>query len=365
MGKPKLLKAGYWKEQLYQNSFKKFERNRNEIVETHSSDILVVVGGGLGDTIMQLPVVLELMKNYKQGKVYVTMQPRFTPHYHKMGIETLDYTLSNNMIKRIKVNKVFLEKVYKKTFKYALHLGGHSDFLRIINLDKFISAERWIGSGAPLIDLSEELQKKTVQIDEKSILGDFRKYLFEVFQDEKYLSDFQFTIEWPEKEENSQEKYVVIGVGSSDRTHILEVSKLSEFLNILLERVPKYQVLLLGAGEEQEKYADRVLEALQNKNVVNLVNKSSLLNTFRLINGAEFFIGMDSGLYNIAAIIGRPTIGFFSQESKYEHKELSSVRTLIGNEGESEEKYEYGITRLNSISCDQFIKSCKELNIFK
>jgi len=365
MGKPKILKAGYWKERLYQKSFKKFERVQDESVENYSEDILVVVGGGLGDTIMQLPVVLELMKNYKQGKVYVTMQARFTAHFHKMGIETWDYTLSNNMMKRIKINKEFLNKVSSKTFKYVLHLGGHSDFLRINNLDKYIKTQFWIGSGSPLIGLSETLQKKTIQINEKSVLGDFRRYLSEVFKDEKYLSDFQFTIAWPEKEENRQEKYVVVGVGSSDRTHILEVKKLVEFLNILLKRVPEYQFLLLGSGDEQEKYAERVVQALEKSNVVNMVNKSSLLNTFKLINGAEFFVGMDSGLYNVAAIIGRPTIGFFSHESKYEHKELKNVRTLVGSEKETEEKYEYGCAHINSISGGQFITSGKELKIFK
>ncbi|MGL5578725.1 MAG: glycosyltransferase family 9 protein, partial [Fusobacteriaceae bacterium] len=136
----------------------------------------------------------------------------------------------------------------------------------------------------------------------------------------------------------------------------------------LLEKYPEEKIYLLGSGKLHHAYAENLLENIKSVNLINMVNKTNLKEAFNLIARSRLFIGFDSGLYNLAFTLRKPTIVLFrSKENGFAH-EVPWVKVLLPqkNIDPSEIKVNsiYSNKEINSISKESFreaLESWKEI----
>lgn len=74
-------------------------------------------------------------------------------------------------------------------------------------------------------------------------------------------------------------------------------------------------IVLLGNGEDEEKAARRMREAMRGIPAIDLTSQTPLRETMGVLANLSLFIGNDTGINHIAAALGVPTIGLFGPTS--------------------------------------------------
>ena len=93
--------------------------------------------------------------------------------------------------------------------------------------------------------------------------------------------------------------YALVGISAQDTYRIWPMDRLSKVINFIPE---KYKVVLLGYGDLDLKNATEIESSVKiPKRIVNMVNKTSVIEMFNLISNSQFVIGMDSAPVHIAA----------------------------------------------------------------
>ena len=96
-----------------------------------------------------------------------------------------------------------------------------------------------------------------------------------------------------------EQDYVVIAFSASTESKSWELEKFAQVIDAV---PPKYKVVLTGAGKYDEMKVERLIHMVNNKSrVINLVNKTSVVDLVSLIAYSELVIGNDSAAVHIAA----------------------------------------------------------------
>ena len=104
-------------------------------------------------------------------------------------------------------------------------------------------------------------------------------------------------------------RYAVIAISSSVAKKIWELNKFAA----IIDMIPSdYKVVLLGAGEDDVLRAKQITDSVDNNTrIINLINKTSILDMISVISKAAFVIGNDSAAVHIAAATHVPSICVF------------------------------------------------------
>ncbi|PMP91369.1 MAG: hypothetical protein C0170_05005 [Hydrogenobaculum sp.] len=101
--------------------------------------------------------------------------------------------------------------------------------------------------------------------------------------------------------------YVAIGIGTGVQSKDWPDEHYIRLIEYILSKYNKNIVLLGKTSEERaSKYN------LDIKRVYNLINKTSIMEAIDIIKNADTFIGLDSGLTHISAMLGIKTIAMYS-----------------------------------------------------
>jgi ADP-heptose:LPS heptosyltransferase len=145
------------------------------------------------------------------------------------------------------------------------------------------------------------------------------------------LSDFQ--IKLPEKQNQIfpyQFIAVQISAANNDQTYKnWPANHWVNFLKNLKEHYPEKNIVLLGAKSEVEIAAK--IEKELNSKVNSLVGKTNIKEAIHILNQAELFIGLDSGLLHLAVVLGKPTFSIWgpSSISLYGYERFSSMHKCV------------------------------------
>lgn len=353
MKKPTFLKWSYIKNSFYKWLLKDIEYLSANQKHFTPNSILIVVGGGLGDNLVFYPVIEHIIKSQKFKKVSIAMEDKWQEVYKILKIDSETYTYCNNFFKRVLHNRSFFKKLNKNAYETVLYLGGYD------NLHSYIANCYSItGSG-----VQQGVDKKTKQYTASYVLEELRKLYFNTTQGNKInLKDFYFT--WPYQQEAFNET-ILFGIGAAGKHKMFDINVLAELLRGISKVFSEKNIILLGNGEWQERYAEKVLEEVGSSNIISKVNQLSLKESLTYVNSGYLFIGVDSALYNAAALFGKKTIGLFPYlHQGYEHS-LDNVVVVKGKSENSEIKSEYGTMRLNSIESEDLLEAYKLLKIGK
>ncbi len=103
----------------------------------------------------------------------------------------------------------------------------------------------------------------------------------------------------------TQSEFISFGIGGGRKSdwRFWPAENYAELINLL----PNENFLLLGGGAEDAYQADIILANLQSSNVLNLVNQVTMEQSLGLLVRSKFVVGNDSGLTNLAAVLGVKT----------------------------------------------------------
>lgn len=83
----------------------------------------------------------------------------------------------------------------------------------------------------------------------------------------------------------------------------------------ICEFIEKYNsnIVLLGNGEESEKLS-QIIEQKKYSNVINLISKTSILESAQIIQNAKACISGDTGMLHVSCALNKPTVAVFSEK---------------------------------------------------
>lgn len=157
---------------------------------------------------------------------------------------------------------------------------------------------------------------------------------------------------------------ISIAIGTSSREKVCSPYRMKEYVEILLEKFPNEKIYLLGNGKVHREYSRILQELVKSEEIVDLVDKTSIGEAFERIAKSKLFVGFDSGLFNFAYTVRKPTVVLFRKEvTAFAHEE-PWVRILKYQELKDDIEDEiYPNREMNSIEAKDFERAVESLKI--
>jgi ADP-heptose:LPS heptosyltransferase len=111
------------------------------------------------------------------------------------------------------------------------------------------------------------------------------------------------------------EKYVVICTGYTAPIREFPAKYINELTDYIIKK--GYTPVFLGKKQSSLGYEDRILEGNFNQEIdyskgINLIDKTTLLQTGKIIAGAKTIVGVDNGLLHVAGCTNIPIVGGYT-----------------------------------------------------
>jgi ADP-heptose:LPS heptosyltransferase len=108
---------------------------------------------------------------------------------------------------------------------------------------------------------------------------------------------------------NTSEEYFTIHISNNKKFKTLPQDLWIGIIRILIE---KYDIPIVIIGEKNEAdYSSIILESIASNKIINLIGKTDLLQTIKIINDSNLLLSIDSGLGHIAGALDVPLISIF------------------------------------------------------
>lgn len=343
MKKVKILKTSYLKRKIKDFILKlclldfKLEKQSQK---SDNNKVLIVTMDSLGDNILKSKTIEILINKFGKENTYIFCKNNWKEIYKLQGYTNLFLDDSNwNIFYKI--------KLYRKL--------NRMNFSKIIVLS-------YGGEPPELIYLYNENKYKDLK-NLEYVLKKLADILYQVFGEEFSIEDVKPDI----TKYFSEHKYsnvICVGIGASGNEKIMKIENMRKIILELLSKFSNKDVIILGVGKREKAYAEKLLYGIDNKNLINKVNDLSLLETMQYLNDCDLFIGMDSGLMNIAFSLNKKIIctHWCKEKHAWEHP-FKNVKILKGKGGKEYFDKLYGTETLNSITVEQVFEAIEKLNI--
>lgn len=293
-------------------NFLGFFNRKNANSKKDYKKILVVQLWGIGETILTLPSIEALRKNYPKSNIDVLATSR-----------NKDVFFNNQNISSLKLIKLnpfsILAFIFKNFRKYGLVV----DMEEYLNISAIIS----FFAGKEVVGYSHGLRSKLY--DYKVKYND-KQHVVETFLDLvrglniKYDAEKLPKLRYSKTDENKVNKFlknnkiksndflvvVAPGAAESAKSRMWPFERYAELCDELAERY-NAKVVFTGTPDESN-----LIKSIQDKmekkeNTFNAAGEINLNQLFCLIEKCRLFIGNDSGPMHIAAAQGVKTLGLF------------------------------------------------------
>ncbi len=331
--------------------------------------ILIKSCDGIGDILIRTGLVEKLFEKYgKENCVFL-----FPENYLELG-EILGYNCipfygDNPLSSNSNKENLFLKFIKMKK-------------LNKMGFSKYINLEYWGDTTMSYLFIPERIGRidnrnvylkycnkyYTKKIDmgpDGYILENIRKFGESILEKKISIKEITPNLKFEHKNEESG---ISIGVGASSIIRTCAPQNMCEYVKCVIEKYPKEKIYLLGVGKLQREYADQILNGIKNKNIINLVGKTTLKESFERVAASKIFIGFDSGLYNLAFILKKQTIAIFRKKNKihFIHNEpwvnvLLPSKNIYNLEDKKVDCL-YNDYLINNITVEQFKDALNKLN---
>lgn len=294
-------------------------------IKQKKNAILVSQFDGIGDAILISGVIKELKEYYNMPLIiacYDSAAPIFklNPNVDKVISLTPDFINFNYIIDKV-YNELWKENIF---ISKAFHLQSFEINHTAILFNYFSGSPVRIGySKYPI--LKSELNKYEQKVMEKHInihdelllthkylfprnithMVDRSYYIIEQFLNKTFNHDLYI---YPQNTDiikyiSKNKKNIIVNLGASLKFKRYPAKQLNKFL----ELIDKNNIILIGGKDsiEDSKYI--------TCNHINLVNKTSLMESIDLINNCDLYIGNDTGMTHAAAACKKPCIVFYKE----------------------------------------------------
>lgn len=356
--KPNFLKSSYLKNKLADFIFKRWlKKYKKTFKPLETNKVLVVSMKALGDNVVKAASFKIMAEKYGKENLYIMCRDKWSSVFQELGYNVLEMKKLKNPFKNAKYKIDFFKKLNSLGFKEVIlfEFEGTEEVLEAIMCDNKIGIYN---------EKQNPYMKRVVQIDyDDTYILDRQIFLLkELFKEEFTRDEIRPDI----REMFQGKKYsniISIGIGASSERKTMPVKNMGDILKMLLKRYPNDKIILLGSGKKQEDYAKKLIDYCETNRVESFVGKVSLVETIRVINDSEFFLGYDSGLSNVAFSLRKKYIClFWTDMTTWEHP-FSDLRIIKGDKKDPINDGYHGTDILNSIKVEQIEKALLELKL--
>ncbi len=384
MKKPYWLKKKYLMYRfngLFFSSISRVKETKEKKKMKEKKNLLVQIDG-MGDCFIRLGLLNLMEQKYGKDKiVLLTGRGQGIDMFRYLGYECIDYNQDY-------LSLIETKKLYKELNKYNfgdLHLMNFYnpydvELFKHLNFETVYSYENrekeiWWSHKETEDNFNMRYKNKKIsfwknikKVEFVSMKGN--KIIDIVYSYAKIIKKnaTKEEIEPKLKAVNTVEKeYISICLGAGAVEKVIAPIKLIEMLKEIIKENPKVKFHVVGKGDAQEKYLEAILKELPKDNFINLIGKLSLLESIKVIAESKFYIGFDSGLYNIAYTLGKKIIlivtdkydTLFFHESENIKKVMLKENDII-NDDDIDKLYKNKY--LNSIPVENFTEAYRSLS---
>lgn len=336
--KLKLFKTSYWKSKIKSFTLKLFLLDFKLKASKKNNNILIITMDALGDNIVKNKTIEILANEFGKENTYILCKSKWKEIYQLQNYE-------NIFVDETKWNIFYKIKLYRKLNKIGFstiailnhsHLPQEMDY--IIHGNKYDMSE-----DASYILENHIIILKKILNKEYSIY-DVRPNLGKYFPEKKY------------------ENVITVAVGTADYPKTWTYENFKKYILGLIELKPEKKIYLLGTGKKQSEMVLKLFGEIKNTNLINCIDRLNFREIIQLIKDSDFFIGGDSGLYNIAFALSTKTICLHWKREKTAWEHFGeNIKILKGKGGKEFLDPKYGTDILNSITFEQIKEAIEEL----
>ena len=319
-------------------------------------NILIVKLSAIGDVIHALPVSYALRKKYPTAHITWVVEPtayEIVKHNPCVDEVILFQKKAFKTFKGFKQNfKPFYKLLHRRKYDISIDLQGLFKSMAVVLT---ANAKKKIG----YVDMREGSN-----LISKAIKGPhFNGHIVDRYLDTvKYLGCDTDNIIFPLK----NTPFIVFAVG----TNWVNKCWLTKNFAILSDLLSKHSIktVLIGFGKNDEQKALEISHQNTSNNIVNLVGKTSLMQTAALIKKAKAVIGGDTGNLHLAAALNIPAImlmGPTDPNRNGPYKQMHNV-ILAGHDCDGcwKRTCRKNIDCLSTITPNQVLKKILKIEVF-
>lgn len=316
--------------------------------------ILVKSCDGIGDILVRSNLAQRIIDKYGHENVFFLMQSHYTSIGKLLGYNTIGYSRKErkNFFSRLKkmyeLNSMGLSKYINIEFANDITVGNIFCLDCIGKIDNHWQVER-----------NNRYYTEALEIGDIYVIDQITKMANTLI--DPALTKVDLIPDLRERFEIAENE-IVIAVGSTEKSRVCSPKLMSRYLKILLEKFPDREILLIGNGERQKRYAEYLVQALNDKRVRDLVDKTTIEQVFEIVAKSFLFIGFESGLYNLCYSIRKRGIILFKEKSGIFIHEVPWLDIIFPEKlNLIVEDSEYDGVGINSITEKQFEIALKKI----
>jgi heptosyltransferase I len=277
-----------------------------------STSFLIILMGSLGDIARGLCVATHIKKCLPNSKITWLVEPNWVDliNFHPSIDNVIVFNRAWNALGVIGLYRKLQQEQFDITLDFQRHLkSGFFSFLsrakRRIGFNRHDSKElNWIFNNERIDFFGEELPKFLHYLKFTQHLGlpdsDTIDFGFSSIDMDSYL---------PNKIAAVNKPIISVVIGSSWQSKDWFLEHYVQLINDILSS-DKYSIVLLGDGSKQD-LAKSISDQLNSKNLINMVNKTTLIELVAILNKSSAAVGPDSGPGHLAAAVGTPYVSLF------------------------------------------------------
>ncbi len=265
-----------------------------------SISICILRLSSIGDVTHVIPIVSTLQKKY--------MNPTIT-----WIIGKVEYELVKNLCN---INFVVIDK--NDTINSIMKLRS---YFRDQNFDVVFHMQKSLRSKliANIINGRIDVTFNEIETGANHVLDHFFKFLEKINIKDKFL-DWKIDELLSNDENNSINKnlnesvpFITINPFTSIRNNNFREWDFNNFLTISEYCKNEYSLNTVLLGKTSQEKSNQIEnELVNNQSIINLINKTSLLEMLSILKKSQFYIGPDSGTLHMARMVDLPVIGLYA-----------------------------------------------------
>lgn len=144
---------------------------------------------------------------------------------------------------------------------------------------------------------------------------------------------------------------VGIHAQSHESSRVWPADRWAKVIDHLTEK--GYRPVMIGSPNERE-ISNKIMSNVNNKqNVFDFVGKTSIKETFALMDKLDFFIGVDGGPMHVAASFDIPVLGIFGPDTPKKYAPFNSKSLSIFKGEDDEHSFSKGKKRLQNTKVEE------------
>jgi ADP-heptose:LPS heptosyltransferase len=279
-----------------------FEKNKT----LEKKEILITQLDGLGDGIIRLELLRILSEKYGKENIVI-----LTKNCYEI-LQLEGYTVIKcknlfhlNIFKLLGVYRELRKYNFKELYLMEFNKDKEVDFLKKFNYD-IVYMYRNNG----LKNWERKFSLKLITKSDGKIIESVYNFAKEVDKNVK-----KENLKPVLHIETKNMDYIAVGIGAGGDYKVASPETLAEFLMYIISVQPDTKFHILGNGKNQEKYYQKLNEIIKSENIINFVDKLTVIESAKQIANAKLYIGFDSGLYNIAYALDKKILAVVSMKN--------------------------------------------------